>query len=93
MATEERNLIEAKKVCTACGRELSLSQFSLHPRSRDGRMAVCMDCRRRKLRGKGTESNPLEKFTARELMIELRKRGHKGQLTYTEVHRIEIDKL
>ncbi len=84
------SLVEAKKVCKGCGRELPLNQFPIHRRSKDGHTGICHDCHRRRYRntiGKGDEVNPLEKFTARQLGDELYRRGYKGELTYTEVHK------
>ena len=74
------------KVCASCGRELPLEAFPCHRLSADGRMAECKECRRRKhAPTDAAKSNPLEKFTARQLMHELNMRGYKGEITYTEV--------
>lgn len=80
------------KRCASCGRELPLEQFPKHRNATDGHMAVCSECRRRRFTPTDTKSNPLEKFTARELMHELSKRGYKGELTYTEikVHKMNL---
>ena len=85
---EELNL--ATKVCKACGRTLPLSSFGVHNKSADGHMAVCNDCRHRK---RLNTDNPLENFTARQLMCELRARGYRGTLEYTEVHHINLSGL
>lgn len=82
---------EQTKVCQSCGLELPLSQFPKHRLSADGHMAECRDCRRRKRNAPGVESNPLEKFTARELMHELSVRGYRGSLTYTETKVQKMD--
>ncbi len=73
------------KVCASCGRELPLEMFPGHRLSADGHMAECRDCRRRRKAKNNNEGNPLEKFTARELMHELKARGYEGNITFTEV--------
>ena len=81
---------EPRKVCKSCGRELPLSAFSVHTRSADGRMSECKECRRRRSVKANTEGNPLEKFTARQLMHELNRRGYDGEISYVEVHKIRL---
>ena len=91
----ETELNEKTKVCTGCGRTLPLSQFARHSKSADGYMSMCNDCRRRQ-RYKATadtKDNPLEKFTAIQLMKELKYRGYRGHLTYTEVRVVKFDEL
>lgn len=83
---------EEKKVCKECGRELPLSEFAKHDKAKDGHMSVCKECRRRKS-SKASEVNPLEKFTARQLMHELKLRGYEGELSYIEVHKIRISDM
>ena len=80
------------KVCASCGRELPLEMFFRQRLSLDGHMSECKECRRRKKTSSNIKSNPLEKFTASELMHELSTRGYKGELTYTEikVHKMNL---
>ena len=91
---EERTLIpiEKTKKCLGCGRTLPLTEFSRHWRSKDGYMEECKECRRRRTSA-ATSSNPLEKFTARQLMLELKTRGYKGTLEYVEVHHINLSTI
>lgn len=72
----------AKKKCTACGKELPLSSFRAHPISSDGHYHICESCLRRSYeqrQKRGSKINPLEKFTARQLMDELYRRGYRGR--------------
>jgi hypothetical protein len=39
------------------------------------------------------KANPLEDFTPRQLMEELKRRGYTGKLQYVEVKNIDLDKL
>jgi hypothetical protein len=39
------------------------------------------------------KANPLEDFTPRQLMEELKRRGYTGRLQYVEVKDIDLDKL
>ena len=84
---------EEKKVCKGCGRELPLSEFGKHDRSKDGHMSVCKECRRRRTSKTDSAVNPLEKFTARQLMHELNLRGYDGELKYVEVHKIRLSDM
>ena len=83
---------EPMKVCKGCGRNLPLSAFALHDKSKDGHMSECKECRRRKS-SKASKGNPLEKFTARELMHELSRRGYDGEISYVEVHKIRLSDM
>lgn len=83
---------EPMKVCKGCGRNLPLSAFALHDKSKDGHMSECKECRRRKS-SKASKGNPLEKFTARELMHELNRRGYDGEISYVEVHKIRLSDM
>ena len=76
---------EQTKMCHSCGRELPINCFSRHDKSKDGHMNECKECRRRKSSPTDAKGNPLEKFTARELMHELGLRGYRGEITFTEV--------
>ena len=84
---------EPTKVCAGCGRELPLSAFGGHPRSKDGKLSVCQECRHRRSAkevAKTAKSNPLAQFTARQLMHELHLRGYDGEIQYVEVHKIRL---
>ena len=83
---------EPMKVCKGCGRKLPLSAFALHDKSKDGHMSECKECRRRKS-SKASKGNPLEKFTARQLMHELNRRGYDGEISYVEVHKIRLSDM
>lgn len=44
-AIETINGVNVKtKVCTKCGKELPITQFSLNPKSHDGRLSICKTC-------------------------------------------------
>ena len=82
---------EVTKVCKSCGRQLPLSAFHLHNKSKDGHGNECKECSRRrsaKAIAKNAKSNPLAQFTARQLMIELNRRGYEGTLEYVELHKV-----
>lgn len=88
------------KICKRCGKELPLEMFG-KGRGKDGRRPWCKECineatreyyRKNKI-CKGEELNPaLAEFTPRELIAELRARGYKGNLSFTEtkVHKIIV---
>lgn len=85
------------KRCSKCGRELPEEMFNKCAKAKDGLQSHCKDCKReeakvssvRKSKNKifeapantGTE---LSRFSARELMEELRLRGFTGELMYTQ---------
>lgn len=89
------------QVCKCCGRELPLDNFRV---SRLGRLHTCMDCTRQnqvkaRLDKKLAEENKkkaidarvlrLCDFSPRELMAELKRRGYKFKMEYTETHIID----
>lgn len=79
------------KKCKSCGRTLPLEAFLKCNRTADGRMNECKECRERRRKSAETSSgNPLEKFTGRQLIEELRRRGYRGTLEYVEVHKIDM---
>ena len=80
------------KTCQGCGKTLPLDAFAKHNQSEDGHMNTCKECRRRRSKP-APKSNPLEKFTARELMAELKQRGYCGTLEYTQTHIIDLSKI
>jgi len=84
---------KATKVCTKCGRELPVDQFSRRKTSPDGLQQWCKACHRiankqansrRQLPPpiKGDPSSPLAEFTPRQLIEELHNRGYRGELQY-----------
>jgi len=96
---------EDTRKCKSCGRELPISEFS---KNRFGYISVCKECAKEHRRAGRKKSNEiddilrqlenaktmrLESFTPRELMLELKRRGYEGTLTYTEVRSINIANL
>ena len=87
------------KICPKCGKELPVSEFSKNSKAKDGLQSQCKSCqsaahkekqeRVKKLLGEGVK-NGLSVYTPRELMQELHKRGYRGTLEFTEVHKIDI---
>lgn len=80
------------KFCPQCGRELPLSEFPKHGKTKDGYSHECRECKRRRTDASLAKSNPLAKFTARQLMHELNARGYKGEITFVEtiVHKMNL---
>ena len=75
------------KLCATCGRELPLEAFKQHAKSPDGYTLHCKECLSQRRANKNIEGggNPeLVKFKSRELIEELRYRGYKGVLEYTQ---------
>lgn len=96
VASQNGASVEPTKVCKGCGRTLPLSSFHLHNKSADGHMSECIECSRRRSKKavkKDTKINPMEKFTARQLMDELYLRGYRGDLRYTQVHIITLGRI
>lgn len=78
--------VEVKtKHCPRCGRDLPVSAFPKHGKTKDGYANECRECKRRRTDASVSKGNTLAKFTARELMHELSERGYKGDITFTEV--------
>lgn len=80
--------METKK-CTICGSELPVSEFAHHPKAADGLCNACNKCRSKKTRKPRKSTlivgNPdLASFKPRDLIEELRMRGYKGKLTFTQ---------
>lgn len=80
--------METKK-CTICGSELPVSEFAHHPKAADGLCNACNKCRSKKTRKPRKSTlivgNPdLASFKPRDLIEELRVRGYKGKLTFTQ---------
>lgn len=92
---------ENTKVCSKCGRELPLSNFHRQSDSKDGYRYICKECmaayykrhNKEKLEKikQTTREELLQQLTPRDLVLELKRRGYKGQLTYTEIRNINID--
>lgn len=76
------------KICKKCGRELPIENYHIDNRMAGGYKSICKDCNsayrkeRNDAKKADKESTPLSKFTPRELIEELRKRGYKGKLQY-----------
>lgn len=87
VTTMETTNVELRK-CIKCGRELPLDQFYKDKRMIGGLKSVCKECTneynriRHIAKQEEKESTPLSKFTPRELIEELRRRGYKGKLQY-----------
>ena len=74
------------KKCTKCGRELPLDEFYSSKRAKDGLKSECKECSKRYNTGR-----KIAKYTPRELMKELSKRGYYGILCYDEVKEETIE--
>lgn len=87
------------KTCKKCGAVLPLDEFYKSKNSPDGHYSYCKKChnamcsqyQRNKIQKNRQEL--LQEFTPRELILELKRRGYKGELQYVEVHNIDISKL
>lgn len=77
------------KLCLTCGKELPLDNFRRVFKSPDGHAHHCKECAgknrqpRPKFSRMGGGNPELASFKARELIEELRVRGYKGTLEYT----------
>lgn len=79
--------METKK-CACCGQELPTTEFHVSNRHKDGLQSYCKSCIKEKNKqyyknsiGGGNEL--LKDFTPRQLIEELKARGYKGKLYYT----------
>lgn len=75
--------IEQKRYCRKCKQWLPVSYFEKYG---TGIRHICKACQH-------NIKNPSEKFidfTSRELIEELRRRGYKGKLTYTEITEVKL---
>lgn len=76
-------IIEEKRYCRKCKQWLPISYFEKYG---VGIRHICKACQH-------NIKNPSEKFidfTSRELIEELRRRGYKGKLTYTEITEVKV---
>ena len=89
------------KICTCCNQEKPVSEFN---KNGWGYKSVCRECEkkhreekkleRKKLQQQAVDAKNarqlrLEEFTARELFVELKRRGYEFKATYTEVRTID----
>ena len=97
--------MEETKVCSCCGEEKPIAEFS---KNGWGVMSVCRDCVKKNRKAKLDEKNKLkqqavdavnarklrlEDFSPRELMARLKELGYEGVLKYTRVETIDISKI
>ena len=92
------------KVCSRCGKELPITEFYEHKRSKDGFASMCKACHKQSIEASVAKKKKLESivkqggkqlkdYTPRELMEELYRRGYRGTLEYVEKHVINFDDL
>ena len=96
---------EMTRTCQCCERELPIDNFS---KNRYGFIRICKECAKEHRSAARKKSNEiddilhqledaktmrLESFTPRELMLELKRRGYEGTLTYTETRTVNIANL
>lgn len=77
METENRTEIKTK-VCKMCGRELPVSEFNKHPKTKDGLQGYCKECSAKYVfatRQKKYAKLFLQYAKDEELVAELRNRG------------------
>lgn len=82
---------QATKVCPRCKRELPVSEFYRNKSQSDGLNTYCKECfNKYYLKNRASAVTPpkvgnpeLSGFTPRQLIQELRDRGYRGTLTYT----------
>jgi hypothetical protein len=82
------------KICSKCGKELPVSEFSKNSKTKDGLQCQCKSCQKAAHKEKQErvkklldgQNNGLSVYTPRELMQELYRRGYRGTLEFTEVH-------
>ena len=90
----ETNQTINEKMCVKCHTVLPISNFHKSSKAKDGYQSYCKNCNNRlkskKVKDTSTfqESKKLSEFTNRELIVELRRRGYRGEITYT--HKIEL---
>lgn len=78
---EEKMEDEIKtKVCPECGRELPVTEFGKHVRTKDGLQPLCRECSSKKAKARHRneetpEDNPIKAIKDQVLVNELRSRG------------------
>ena len=75
--------VEQKRYCRKCKQWLPISYFEKYGA---GIRHICKACQH-------NIKNPSERFidfTSRELIEELRRRGYRGKLTYTEITEVKV---
>ena len=77
----------ATKVCRRCHKELPVSEFNRHSRSRDGYQPFCKDCQKEVFHAHGKKKTParkdvfsIEDLDDDDLFQELRRRGYTGTI-------------
>jgi len=99
---------ETVKTCKCCGRTLDIRNFKItRYGTRVGVCTECatnklrenkqkrLDEQKQKVEDMRAETRQLclADFTPRELMLELKRRGYEGTLTYVETHTIDLSAL
>ena len=83
------------RTCKKCGRTLPLSEFHKSGRSKDGLSFVCEDCVKKTRKDKKLQKmenyNPLERFSSSELILELKRRGVRGEFIIQK--KVSIDRI
>lgn len=79
--------METKK-CACCGQELPTTEFYVSNKHKDGLQSYCKICIKAKNKQNSNKSirggnELLKDFTPRQLIEELKARGYKGKLYYT----------
>lgn len=97
--------MEETKICKYCGKTKPVSEFHTNGQ---GVTSCCKECHIKKVQEGRKRSNELKHkldevekaknlrlidFTPRELMLELKRRGYEGKITYVETHTIDLGAL
>lgn len=80
-------VIKTEKQCNKCGRVLPIDSFHIYRKNRDGHTSICKSCRSvsASRQNNNLGVNPkLSDFTSRDLIMELRSRGYRGELNYVQ---------
>ena len=79
---DEVKVTEKTKVCSKCGKELPISEFYINNRTPDGLQYYCKKCMCEAQKNRSVINNAdadsgseLSKYTPRQLMEELKRRG------------------
>lgn len=83
------------KICSKCRKELPVTEFHKKTSSKDGLQYICKSCviASRNEQKEILKKSRLEDFTPRELILELKRRGYRGVVTYIEERKINIGEL